>query len=144
MAVKNDMEAIWELIPGAAPLKEIYGYWPTLHDAVIREMNFDFASRSVEVILDYNDNLVDDATKDINTRIAWVWRGISESKLRLYDGALYGIEFAHKEGLIETQFVDYPWGMDGYLLSDSVEVLSVELAPDVLSQNDHEIRLWMK
>ncbi len=124
-----ETETIWKSIPGAAPLYEIYGYWPTLHDAVIRAMNFQFADKGLEIVLDYNDSVTEnEKMKDIATRMTLLWRGIHDSKLSLYDGALYGVEFGHKDNLIETRLVDYPWGMEGYILSESVEVTSVEIS----------------
>ena len=147
MAEWADTEAIWKDMPGGNPIYEIYGHWPTLHDAVIRSMNFNYADRGLEIVFDYDDAVLGkEEKKDFNSRITLSWHGITESKLRLYDGDLYGVEFNRRDGLIETRFVDYPWGMDGYILSAGVEVINIEPAPDMsgLHQDDvagHEIKL---
>ena len=127
-----DTEAIWKSMSGSAPLYEIYGHWSTMHDAVIRNMNFDFADRALEVVFDYDDAVAGkDEKKDVKTRITLLWRGITESKLRLYDGDLYGMNLAWVNGFIETRFEEYAWGLDGFICSASLELRHFEPSPDM-------------
>jgi hypothetical protein len=139
-------EQVWASMPGAAQLYEIYGYWPTLHDASVRAMNVRWAGQELEMIVDYND-LVNRQGQEVSvgTRITLVWIGVSEVKLRLYDEDLYGIAFTTTDMGVETRFDDYTWGLDGYIRSTGIQVTRVEPAPDLsgLSTEDpahHEIR----
>ena len=137
MPTHEETEALWEAIVGAAPLRERYGYWPSLHDAVVRGMNFKFADRELSIVLDYSNSELDINGEEVNkdeevkTRLTLRWHGITESKLRLYANDLYGMKFAQKNGLIETRFDDYVWGLDGFILSAGVEVTNIAPAPDM-------------
>lgn len=147
MSSRTETEAVWQSTPGAQPLYKIYGYWPTLHDAVIRAINVDFANQGLQIVVDYKGLTKNvDQEERIGQRITLRWQGVTEAKLRLYDWNLYGIKFTQRNEMVETRFEDYTWGMDGYILSASVEVAHIEPAPDMsgLHQEDpaaHEIRL---
>jgi hypothetical protein len=123
-------QAIWQTIPGAEPLFEIYGYWPTLHDAVVRELRVGFAERELTLVVDYTD-LVQGRENEptLCARLTLRWFGITESTLRLHSGDLYGIDFVRENDLLETRFTDYDYGLDGTVLSGGVAVTHIELSP---------------
>lgn len=130
MTTIETTQALWQTIPGAKPLFEIYGYWPTLHDAVVRELKVGFEERELTLVIDYSD-LVLGCENDPNTRtrITMRWFGITESTLRLHNGDLYGIEFSHSNGFLETHFEDYCYGFDGAITAEGVEVTHIGLSP---------------
>jgi len=146
-SVQSETQSVWQSMPGAQPLHDIYGYWPTLHDASIRSMNFGFSGRELEMVFDYSDLVGgDQGEHSISTRITMRWHGVTESKLRVYSDDLYGVEFTRVNGLIETRFEEYAWGTDGFILSTGIEVIGVAPAPDMSAfhENDaahHEIRM---
>ncbi len=136
MSTIETTESIWQTIPGAEPLFEIYGYWPTLHDASVRKMQFGFAARELTLVMDYSDHGADQEEQpEICTRITMRWFGITESTIRLEDADLYGINLAQMGDLIETRFDDYWFGMGGSILSAGIEVLQIEPAPE-LTEHD--------
>ena len=136
--LRAQTEAIWQTIPGAQPLVRIYGYWPTMHDAIIREINVGFAEKTLKIVLDYTDLITDTKNSEVTTRITMLWRGVMDSKLRYSDPMLYGVGFSSKNGIIETLFDDYEWGTDGCIRSERVEVLHFERLSDAseLHTND--------
>ena len=130
MSTIETTESIWQTIPGAEPLFEIYGYWPTLHDAVVRELKVGFAKRELTLVMDYSDLVLGHEDEpNTRTRIKMRWFGITESTLRLHNGDLYGIDFTHTNGFLKTQFEDYCYGLDGAITAEGVEVTHIELSP---------------
>ncbi|WP_309714609.1 hypothetical protein [Armatimonas sp.] len=123
-------QAHWQTIPGAKPLFEIYGYWPTLHDAIVRELKVGFTGRELTLVMDYSDLVLGRENEpNICTRITMRWFGITESTLRLHNGDLYGIGFTHANGFLETHFKDYCYGLDGAITAEGVEVIHIDLSP---------------
>jgi len=147
---RGETEAVWQQMPGAQPLYDRYGYWPTLHDAIIREMIVSFSGRELVLVLDYNNmTLGDDPAESLRTRIHMRWAGISESRLRIEDHDLYGVAFRRMKDLIETRFTDYAWGTDGFIRSSSIEVIEIVLDPNENSEppahsTNRAIRLKME
>jgi hypothetical protein len=142
MTPLEETRAIWEITPGAAPLFEIYGYWPTLHDAVVRELKIGFAERELTLVVDYSDLVLGrEDESDTHTRITMRWFGITESTLRLHNSDLYGIGFTRANGFLETQFEDYCYGLDGTITAEGIEVIHIELSP--VHPDDKRIELTL-
>ena len=130
MTSLEETRAIWGTISGAEPLFETYGYWPTLHDAVVRELKVGFAERTLTLVVDYSDlTLGRENEPNTRTRITMCWFGITESTLRVHNGDLYGIAFTRANGFLETNFEDYNYGLDGAITAEGVEVTHIELSP---------------
>lgn len=143
MTSLEETRAVWETILGAAPLFDIYGYWPTLHDAVVRELRVGFAEHELTLVVDYSDLVLGrESESNTRTRITMRWFGITESTLRLHNGDLYGIGFARVKGLLETRFDDYCYGLDGAIFSEGVEVMCTEHVPKL--PNDAFIELTLR
>jgi hypothetical protein len=145
MTTMETTQALWQTLPGTEPLFEIYGYWPTLHDATVRKMHVGFAAKELTLVVDYSDHRAgQDNQPEICTRITLRWFGITESTIRLANADLYGINLARIGDLIETRFDDYSFGMDGSIVSAGIEVLQIEPAPEPTEYDDYAIQLSMK
>ncbi len=46
--MSDSTKEVWESMGGAAPLHEIYGYWPTLHDAVVRSFGINYEAKALD------------------------------------------------------------------------------------------------
>ncbi len=131
MSDKNQTNDIWQQISGAKQLREIYGYFPTLHDAVVKNIDIRFDSRDVILAVEYND-LVEKSPETIErkdiatTRFHICWREVQKAKLDLYAEDLYGVEFSQAGDFIETRFEDSAFGFDGFIVSRSIEILELE------------------
>jgi len=123
-------EQIWELITGANPLREIYGYWPTMHDAVVRTISICYEARDIEIIFDYTDQFRDDEF-EIATRIAMKWSGVRDCRLQIEEANVYGIQFSSQGDFLLTHFDRYAWGFDGEICSASIEVSGIQRLPDM-------------
>ena len=142
MTSREETQAIWETIPGAKSLFEIYGYWPTLHDAVVRELKVGFAERELTLVVDCSDLVLGRGNEpNTRTRITMRWFGITESTLRLYNCDLYGMEFTRANGFLETHFEDYCYGLDGTITSEGLEVTHIKLSS--VRPDDERIELTL-
>jgi hypothetical protein len=142
MSQREMSDLVWESLPGASQLKEIYGYWPTLHDAIVRDWDVRFQESSLALTIIYSDGVGDDdSSNSATTQFTLAWRGVQEAKFRYYAHDLYGLLFARMDDWIETRFDDYVWGMDGYIRSSIVEVLDIQDAPDFFSEPEDSVKL---
>lgn len=129
-------EQVWKSILGAAPLLELYGYWPSLHDARIRSFDIEYSTKRFNVTFDYSDHPINPYSEThVNTRITLCWEGVSEAKLRLYANDLYGIDFRTVDNGFRTDFEDYAYGLDSYICSQRIEVTGIEPTSDLAEAN---------
>ena len=122
-----DQEAVWAETTDGGLLKQLFGYYPTLHDAVLLSINIDRAADSVEIVVDYNDMLGDDHTQHLSVRIRLEWHGIDSMDLPLDCRDFYDLQFSRKGHQILTTI-----GTDSgqiSVVSDSVEAILVRLDP---------------
>lgn len=117
---------VWEAMSGAAPLREIYGYWPTFHDAYITALSFETRDRQLTLDLYYYD-LPEGAAGDVHTFVRMVFRGVKSldySKERNY---IDGMDFERTSEGILSSFRD----QECYLLStiEAEDVAVLEVSP---------------
>ena len=130
--MSDSTKEVWESMGGAAPLLEIYSYWPTLHDAVVRSFSISYEAKALDMVVDYHDLSGEEEDEHTESRrITFRWSGVREAKFRLYANDLYGVEFARDDNLIRTTFDDFTWGMDGQIISESLRVVRIEPAPNL-------------
>ncbi|MBW3622030.1 MAG: immunity 50 family protein [Armatimonadetes bacterium] len=110
-------------------MKEIYGYWPTLHDAVVRCFEMSFDQKAISLTLDYSDLISESDEESRSTRFTLRWSGVKEATLRMYANDLYGIDFTVEQDMILTKLENYTWGMDGFILASSVEIFDIQESP---------------
>ncbi len=131
MTPKSETDKIWEIIEGAKPLQEIYGYWPMLHDARVRAFDVDFSSREIRITVDYSDVPYGLTGKTpVSTRMTLCWHNVQSAKLRHYGSDLYGMKFRQTGLFIETEFSEYCWGFDGTIVCSAVTVENIQPSPD--------------
>src|SRR5262245_3927645 len=148
MINRDESNQVWNTISGAAPLYEIYAYWPTLHDAILTDIDIRFESKDVILTFDYNDLISSEDTEredTATTRITLCWHGVRKADLHLCDKHVYGLSFRRIGDSIETQFDECSVGFYGSIISESIEVLAIEREGDgrEFYHSDHEIRLAM-
>ncbi len=120
-------DQVWQSIKGAEKLYEIYGYYPTLHDANITNFDVRFESKEIILTFEYADEVEEKQEPDEydgHTKIILCWHEVVESKLRLYANEIYHYEFQQKGQLIETRF-SHTYGIDGYILAQRIDLISV-------------------
>ena len=53
----TERDQIWQSIKGSEKLYEIYGYYPTLHDANITNFDIRFESKEIILTFEYADGV---------------------------------------------------------------------------------------
>ncbi|MEZ5424663.1 MAG: hypothetical protein R2747_00235 [Pyrinomonadaceae bacterium] len=132
MTEQEKTKSIWKTIKGSKELFALYGYFPTLHDASLTDFDVDLENRQVVLTCEYCDLIGEDAEIDsddeeLATRITIRWNLVSEVRLQMRDNDIYHLGFQRTDGKIRTLFRRSS-GIGGFIISESVEVVSVELS----------------
>ena len=64
----ND-DAVWAETTDGGLLKQLFGFYPTLHDARILSIDIDRASDRIQMVVDYADVVGDDDGQELSARI---------------------------------------------------------------------------
>jgi len=126
-AAMND-DAVWAETTDGGLLKQLFGYYPTLHDAKILSIDIDRASDRIAMVVDYNDMIGEDHTQQMSVRIRLEWKGITNFELPLGDKDLIGLDFGRQENQIVTSIETW-FGVFGKIVSDTVEATLVQMDP---------------
>lgn len=129
MADVNEHEQIWKSIENSEKLFEIYKYFPTLHDAKIKNIDVSFEKKEFSLTVDYSD-LIDEESDDVLTRMTILWRDVQKADFNWYGEDLSGMEFSKDGEFIKTKFTNYAYGFDGEILARAVEILDIAVAPE--------------
>src|SRR5438445_4796498 len=100
---------IWEKVKNSEKLFEVYGYFPTLHDATIKRIDVNLEDRSFSLTVDYND-LVAESEHSGSTRFTIRWKNVKSAKFNWYAEDLFGMDFQKEGDVIRTKFTDYSFG----------------------------------
>ena len=143
---QEEHEEVWRSISGSDRLYDIYGYFPTFHDAKIRKINVSFDRKKIALVLLYSDLRGDSISREsikVQTEIGWI--GVREADLKWYSEYLYGVKFARHGSEIRTSLTPYSFGCDGDITSTTVEIRSVEIIPkDVKETSAEKISIFIK
>lgn len=125
--VDIDKATFWASVDGAAELVEIFGYGPTLHDATVERLVFNYSSHTLRATVFYNDLIEKpDCEGSATVRFDLVWCDVISARLRKSDPDLYGVTFSREEGWLITRFEPYSFGMDGMITARSLRVENVQ------------------
>ncbi len=121
-------ESIWAETTDGGLLKQLFGYYPTLHDASILSIDIDRPSDRIVMVVDYSDYLAQDDDREFSARIQLEWTGISSFELPLGDEDLLSLDFAREGDQIVTSLETWP-AVFGTVVSDSFEAILVQIDP---------------
>jgi len=122
----ND-DAVWAETTDGGLLKQLFGFYPTLHDAVILSVAIDRDADIVHMVVDYRDMIGEDDTQHLSARIRLEWHGIESVELPFAERDLYFLDFGRKGDQIVTT-IEMTGGI-GTVISDSVEAILVQIDP---------------
>lgn len=130
MTAQEETKSIWKTIKDSQKLLDLYGYYPTLHDASVTDFDVNFEGKKIILTFEYSDRVGDESEtgsddKSLATKIVMSWNAVSEAKLQKYNNDIYHIDFQKIDGNIKTEF-SQSFGIGGYIISENIEVLSVE------------------
>jgi hypothetical protein len=133
----ND-DAVWAETTDGGLLKQLFGFYPTLHDARILSIDLDRAGDRIQMVVDYADIVGDDDGQELSARIRLEWIGIASFTLPLGDTELVSLDFDRQDQQILTTIETWP-GVFGSVVSESIEAILVQIDP-----RDADERSWLR
>src|SRR4051794_31873617 len=125
--MKPEREAVWAQTTAGGLLHDLFGYFPTLHDARVRELEFDRAADRLSMTVDYRD-IVTDSDGELTVRMRLEWTGVEQMDLRCYGNDLYHIDLCSADGLIVAEF-EQCYGIYGKVSGRVFEVVLLQVDP---------------
>lgn len=125
-AQQIENQEIWKQVKGAEKLFEIYNYFPTFHDAKIRNIQVNLEKKEFYLTVDYSD-LIGDSDEGIKTQFTICWRNVQKANFNWYAEDLFGMKFSKEGKFIKTTFTDYSFGFDGEIISGEIEIIDIKL-----------------
>lgn len=114
-----ETQEIWQSIEGSGALIARYGYYPTLHDAWVVDIDINFDERNVLLTFEYSD--LDVNENNVRTKLKMRWTGVLKAEICLYANDVSHISFRKTNDGILTEF-EQAFGMHG-----SIESIGIEL-----------------
>ena len=129
----ND-DAVWAETTDGGLLKQLFGFYPTLHHATIVSIDIDRLSDRIALVVDYSDKAEEGEGQDLTARIRLEWQGIASFEIPLGETDLHSLSFGRKGNQIVTSLETWP-GVFGKVVSESVEAILVQLDPGDPEEN---------
>ncbi len=124
----DEHDAIWAETTDGGLLRQLFGYYPTMHDAIVRELRFD-ARRNVTMILDYQDS-PEGGGEELAVRVELRWAGVRSVDFDVRENFLMGLECSRDGDDLRTTFRE-GFGIAGTLVSERFEAILSLLDPIV-------------
>jgi hypothetical protein len=124
MEPSAENDAVWAETLDGGLLHQLFGFYPTLHDATIRSITYSRKSDELAMVLDYEDESEGDAP--LQARISLSWTGVKRMTLGIEDNFLTGLTFKRNGNQIVTLLKTMDQA-DGEVISDTVEARLVSM-----------------
>ena len=126
-ANRDKHTAYWATIPGSDKLLEIYGYYPTFHDASAVAFHYDGNSQSLTIAFEYWDEVKDEIDEEQGKwKITLRWIGVLAVDLKSEGTDISNVDFLPGTHEVVTTLAEN-YGLYGTITSKSVEVVSVDV-----------------
>ncbi len=119
-------ETAWAETTDGALLKQLFGYYPTLHDARIRRIALSPGSDAVEMTIDYRDTV--DGGESLSVRIILVWEAVRAMELNVSSNYLSAASIRHTAYGFRADF-ELAFGTHGFVESERFEARLEKVDP---------------
>lgn len=129
MADQSESDAVWAETEDGGLLHQLFGFYPTLHDATVRTITYHRDGDRLEMVVDYEDEAEGDTP--LRARISLTWTGVDRATLGLTDNFVSGLHFKRQGDRIVTHLKTMDQ-TDGTVVADHLEarIVSLDPAPD--------------
>jgi hypothetical protein len=124
MESSAENDAVWAETLDGGLLHQLFGFYPTLHDATIRSITYNRSADELAMVLDYEDESEGDAP--LKARISISWTGVKSMTLGIEDNFITGLKFKRSGDQIVTMLKTMDQA-DGEVVSDTVEAKLVSM-----------------
>ena len=122
-------DAVWAETTDGGLLRQLFGYYPTLHDAQILSFDIRRKDSSAEMVVDYTDLAEEGEKGDVSVRMRLLWAGVKSFDLPLEEQSLFGVSFDRdEENNLVTRIETWP-NVFGFIVSESFEAILVQADP---------------
>ncbi len=118
-------------IEGAAKLIDLYGYWPSFHDAQVERIAIDRKGPTVTITFTTNDLVVKDGVRQ-GDQVATVilrWHEVEKLTLQATDWSeenwVWDLDLAVQQDRVRTKLLPND-GLGGSIVAPRIEVLEVQ------------------
>ncbi len=137
----EEHDAVWAETTDGGLLKQLFGYYPTMHDARVRRVDIDRKADTVEMSLHYFDEVESSPSSgDLHVLIALIWTGVRTLELTLIDNDLMSMNMVRKGDLIRTEFL-FSSGTEGAIESERFEARLEKLDPLLDKEETYRVTL---
>lgn len=134
----DENDAVWVEMPEGGLLRDLFGFWPTFHNAVLRSVEFDPASERLLMTVDYADEAVD-GDSELEVVVEFIFGGVQSVDLGLRGNDVDQIRFRKRSDFIETN-MEFCDGSEGKIVSETVDASVKRLDPGP-GDSDETVRL---
>ena len=119
-------EEVWAETTDGGLLRQLFGHYPTLHDASIRMISIDRKADMIAMTVDYRDSVGVDDRQTLAVSIRLEWRGVESMDLPIDETNVFGLDFERDGAKVVTNLEVYP-GVFGKIVSETVEAVLVQV-----------------
>lgn len=119
---------IWQNIKGAERYLEIYGFYPTFHDAHILSFEVKSESKTICLKIYYSDG----SNKEVKTVSEICWRNFVKAEYNFSENEILHFGFEKIGNLILTKFEAVY--LAGNILSESLEITDIEIISKIFDE----------
>jgi hypothetical protein len=118
-------EALWATTTDGALLEQLFGYRPTLHDAIIQTVTYEGGVLELTVI--YSD-LPEAGERELRVRFSLVFSGSVEAELDMDSPDVCNFALSQSKGRVQADFL-YCSGEYGKVRADRLDVRLASVDP---------------
>ncbi len=123
---RQDFEAIWAETTDGGLLRQLFGSYPTLHNAVILALVVDLPSNSVTLTVHYSDE--GGESNGLSIEMNLIWKGVERFDLPFAENQMMGLQFARHGNQIVSS-IEASAGVFGEIVSDEFEAVLKRVDP---------------
>jgi len=113
----DENEIVWAETTDGGLLHQLFGYYPTLHDARVQSLSIDGTTATMDV--DYSDE-PEEGVRELTVRMKLIWTEVESIDLTTYDTYIEGITFQWIADGLKT-VLGQSFGIRGSIVSGGFE-----------------------
>ena len=122
-----DQDALWAETTDGGLLQQMFGQYPTIHDAHIHRLEIDRSADQVTMTLQYEDE-AQGADRGLLVRVRLIWSGVRRLEFELDGPNISAMTLSAEGDLVRTDFAP---GLQssGVIVSENFEALLDQVQP---------------